>query len=54
MTPEPIEAPEPDCDLCGGTGWITYVSYQAGDAYDIPCPEGCPAVYAMDDEEVPF
>lgn len=47
----------PDCSLCGGTGWITAVGYgdDGGDYFnEIPCPEGCPAVYAVDPDEVPF
>ena len=48
MTP----ATNPDCDLCGDTGWITRVGMD-GDGYEIPCPEGCPTI-PLADYEVPF
>lgn len=44
-----------DCDLCGGTGWITYVDHK-DDSWDVACPAGCPTVVQpLDDSaDVPF
>ena len=33
---------DPDCQLCGDTGWITTVDLDGESAWEIPCPEGCP------------
>ena len=41
--------PEPKCQLCGDTGWMTY-AYD-GEFYTIRCPEACPVPAPG---EVPF
>ena len=47
----PPHPPVPECRLCGDTGWLTYANEQ-GDAWDIPCPQGCP-VPGLDDDVPP-
>jgi len=39
--------------LCGGTGWIVYAS-DDDQAYEMPCPNGCPMPELPDVEEVPY
>jgi hypothetical protein len=54
----PLGHEEP-CKLCADTGWITRAEDGPDsllDAYEIPCPMGCPGVNytAADVFEVPF
>jgi len=55
----PPHPPAPDydrCFRCGGTGWAP-VYGPHGDAYEEPCPDGCPQpeLPPVDqDQEAPF
>jgi len=49
--------PHHECPYCAGSGWATVVDIDGESAYETACPEGCPAVYADDQDqhlEAPF